>query len=243
MAASDARIRFGSFEADPQTKELFKEGARIPLANQSFIALATLLERPGQLVSREELRQRLWPDNRVVDFEQGMNAIINRLREALGAGPGGAGLIETLPRRGYRFVGTVQVDGRAGTHLSRKASLPAETGRPELMTHLDRGAPSTESANTARLDQRAQPPGPAAAAPIQPTPATLPVSTNTRRPITLAISLGALVVALLGWATASWLTRASHPPLTNLKLTPLTSLVGREVAPDVKPAGDTLLFA
>ena len=82
--ASDGRIRFGSFEADPQTKELFKEGARIPLANQSFIALVTLLERPGQLVSREELRQRLWPDNRVVDFDQGMNAIINRLREALG---------------------------------------------------------------------------------------------------------------------------------------------------------------
>ena len=225
--ASDGRIRFGSFEADPQTKELFKEGARIPLANQSFIALATLLERPGQLVSREELRQRLWPDNRVVDFDQGMNAIINRLREALGTGPGGAGLIETLPRRGYRFVGVVQDGGRAGTHRPGGASLPAEADWPDLTTHPDQGA---------------QPGDPTAATPIQPTPAA-PASNSTRRPRALAITLGALVVALLGWATASWLTRAPHPQLPNLKLTPLTSLVGREVAPNINPAGNTLLFA
>ena len=72
------------------------------------MALAALLERPGQLVSREELRRRLWPENRVVEFDQGLNAIINRLREALGSAAGGVGLIETLPRRGYRFMGTVQ---------------------------------------------------------------------------------------------------------------------------------------
>jgi Tol biopolymer transport system component/DNA-binding winged helix-turn-helix (wHTH) protein len=105
---SAGRIRFGAFEADLEARELLKEGKRIPLANQSFVALAALLERPGQLVSREELRRRLWPENRVVDFEQGLNAIINRLREALGSAPGGVGLIETLPRRGYRFTGTVQ---------------------------------------------------------------------------------------------------------------------------------------
>jgi Tol biopolymer transport system component/DNA-binding winged helix-turn-helix (wHTH) protein len=103
-----SRIRFGGFEADLQSKELFKEGKRISLPNQSFIALATLLERPGQLVSREELRRRVWPENRVVEFDQGLNAIINRLREALGtAAPGAANLIETLPRRGYRFTGRV----------------------------------------------------------------------------------------------------------------------------------------
>src|SRR5690242_385258 len=105
---ADGRIRFGVFEADLESKELFKEGKRVPLANQSFVALATLLERPGQLVSREELRKRLWPDNRVVEFDQGLNAIINRLREAMGDGPAGAGLIETLPRRGYRFIGTLE---------------------------------------------------------------------------------------------------------------------------------------
>jgi DNA-binding winged helix-turn-helix (wHTH) protein len=75
---SDARIRFGVFEADLRSGELFREGRRIALPNQSFLALSALLEQPGQLVSREALRARLWPDNRVVEFEQGLNAIINR---------------------------------------------------------------------------------------------------------------------------------------------------------------------
>jgi DNA-binding winged helix-turn-helix (wHTH) protein len=126
--ASDGRIRFGVFEADLQSKELFKEGRRIPLANQSFVALITLLERPGQLVSREELRRRVWPDDRVVEFDQGLNAIINRLRDALGSGSPGAGLIETLPRRGYRFMGTVEVsrpDQAFHPGLPSRPSLPA----------------------------------------------------------------------------------------------------------------------
>jgi len=104
---SSGRIRFGAFEADLASQELFKDGQRIPLANQSFIALAALLERPGQLVTREELRRRIWPDNRVVEFDQGLNAVINRLREAMGTAPGGESLIETLPRRGYRLAGTL----------------------------------------------------------------------------------------------------------------------------------------
>src|SRR5882757_6839174 len=91
----DGRIRFGAFEADPRSGELFKDGQRVPLPNQSFLALSALRERPGQLVSREELRGRLWPDNRVVEFEQGLNAIINRLREALRDSAGNAQFIET----------------------------------------------------------------------------------------------------------------------------------------------------
>ena len=117
--APDGRIRFGAFEADLQSQELLKEGKRIPLANQCFVVLAALLERPGQLVSREELRRRLWPDNRVVEFEQGLHAIINRLRDALGDGPAGAGMIETLPRRGYRFIGTLQTNQAVKTPRGR----------------------------------------------------------------------------------------------------------------------------
>jgi Tol biopolymer transport system component/DNA-binding winged helix-turn-helix (wHTH) protein len=101
---SSSRIRFGAFEADLASQELFKDGQRIPLANQSFVALAALLERPGQLVTREELRRLIWPDNRVVEFDQGLNAVINRLREALGTALDEHRFIETLPRRGYRFV-------------------------------------------------------------------------------------------------------------------------------------------
>jgi Tol biopolymer transport system component/DNA-binding winged helix-turn-helix (wHTH) protein len=179
-AVPDGRIRFGSFEADLKSKELFKEGTRIPLANQTFIALATLLERPGELVSREELRRRLWPGDRVVEFDQGLHAIINRLREALGEGSDGAGLIETLPRRGYRFIGTVH------------------SGRPA---------------------------GPASAWRLG-----------------AGIAMVALLMGLIGWA----MSRHARPPTTDLeaaKLTPLTSLVGREVAPAVNTRSQRLLFA
>jgi Tol biopolymer transport system component/DNA-binding winged helix-turn-helix (wHTH) protein len=102
-----SRIRFDDFEADLQSQELFRNGALVRLPNQSFLALAALLERPGELVSRDALRIRLWPDNRVVEFEQGLNAIINRLREALGDSADSPKFIETLPRRGYRFIGAL----------------------------------------------------------------------------------------------------------------------------------------
>src|SRR5882672_7565934 len=118
---SAARIRFGAFEADLRSGELFKDGRRIPIANQSFLALSVLLEQPGQVVSRDALRARLWPDNRVVEFEQGLNAIINRLREALGDSAGNARFIETLPRRGYRFIAAIN----AGTDVGAGAEVLA----------------------------------------------------------------------------------------------------------------------
>jgi Tol biopolymer transport system component/DNA-binding winged helix-turn-helix (wHTH) protein len=107
LTAGDSRVAFDVFVADLRTGELFREGQRVVLPNQSFVALAALLERPGELVSREELRARLWPDGRVVEFEQGLNAIINRLREALGDSAGAPKFVETLPRRGYRFIAPV----------------------------------------------------------------------------------------------------------------------------------------
>lgn len=181
---SAGRIGFGAFEADLESQELFKQGKRIPLANQSFVALAALLERPGQLVSREELRRRLWPDNRVVDFDQGLNAIINRLREALGSAPGGVGLIETLPRRGYRFTGTVQ---------RQRAGEPAN--------QHDEG-----------------------------------VSLGRRT----AYGLGILLCLL---AASAVLLALRARPDGSPKLEPLTSLIGREVAPAFTPDGERLLFA
>ena len=110
---ASSRIRFSDFEADLRSQELFRAGSAVRLPNQSFLALAALLERPGELVTREELRNRLWPDNRVVEFEQGLNAIINRLREALGDSAETPRFIETLPRRGYRFIGELMPDAQA----------------------------------------------------------------------------------------------------------------------------------
>ncbi len=126
-ATPSFRIRFAEFEVDLQSQELFRDGALVKLPNQSFQALAALLERPGQLVTREELRTRLWPDKRVVEFEQGLNAIINRLREALGDSAESPKFIETLPRRGYRFVGLPAATSPEGPHqpLSRGTRLAA----------------------------------------------------------------------------------------------------------------------
>jgi cholera toxin transcriptional activator len=118
-AQPDRRYRFGVFEADSATGELRRQGLRIRLKAQPFQLLLMLLERPGELVTREEICRALWPQDTFVDFEHGVNSAINRLREALGDTANNPRFIETLPRRGYRFVAPVQ---RAGEPEIRPAS-------------------------------------------------------------------------------------------------------------------------
>ena len=102
------RIRFGPFEADVHTRELWKSGIRIKLIGQPFEILTVLLSKPGRLVTREELRSRLWPADTFVDFNHGLNAAINKLRDALCDSAENPKYIETLPRRGYRFIASVE---------------------------------------------------------------------------------------------------------------------------------------
>jgi TolB-like protein len=97
--------RFGAFELDARSGELRRRGVAVSLQDQPFRVLLALLQRPGEVVSREELRCRLWPDGTHVDFEHGLNAAIRRLRVALGGDTGEGHVVETVPRRGYRFVG------------------------------------------------------------------------------------------------------------------------------------------
>jgi DNA-binding winged helix-turn-helix (wHTH) protein len=101
---ADAKLRFGPFEADLRTGELWREGTRIPLQDKPFQVLAALLRRPGELVTREELRERLWAGAVFTDFEHGLNKAVNKLRRALDDPADGPRYVETLPRRGYRFV-------------------------------------------------------------------------------------------------------------------------------------------
>ena len=103
--------RFGVFELDTRARELRKQGRRIRLQDQSFHILALLLQRPGEVVTREELREQLWPASVYVDFDHGLNNAIARLRRALGDDAATARFIETLPRLGYRFI--YPVDGAA----------------------------------------------------------------------------------------------------------------------------------
>jgi DNA-binding winged helix-turn-helix (wHTH) protein/tetratricopeptide (TPR) repeat protein len=96
--------RFASFEVDLDGRRLLKHGKPVPLREQSFQVLAALMERPGEIVTREELRKRLWPRDTTVDFEVALNSAVSRLRDALGDAAYAPSVIETIPKRGYRFV-------------------------------------------------------------------------------------------------------------------------------------------
>ena len=101
-------VRFATFEADLSAKELRKAGVKIKVHGQPFEVLAMLLEQPGKIVPREELKQKLWPTDTFVDFDHGVNTAIKRLREALGDSAENPRFVETIPRRGYRFIAPVE---------------------------------------------------------------------------------------------------------------------------------------
>src|ERR1700731_5105182 len=100
--------RFGVYEADAGSGELRKSGVRMRLQDQPFQVLVVLLERSGEVVTREDLRQKLWPSDTFVDFDHSLNTAVNKLREALGDSASGRRYVETLARRGYRFLAPVQ---------------------------------------------------------------------------------------------------------------------------------------
>jgi TolB-like protein/DNA-binding winged helix-turn-helix (wHTH) protein/Tfp pilus assembly protein PilF len=107
MSGTGPRVRFDPFELDAPNGVLRKNGLKLKLQEQPFQILVTLLERPGEVVSRDELRRRLWPSDTFVDFDHSVNTAINRLRDALGDVAERPRFIETVPRRGYRFIGRV----------------------------------------------------------------------------------------------------------------------------------------
>ena len=123
-------VYFDVYEADLRSGELRKQGLRVRLPEQPFRVLAILLEHPGEVVTRESLQKRLWSHGTFVDFEQGLNAAVKRLREALDDSAETPRLIETLPRRGYRFIGAITASPR---QLESLAVLPLEdlSGDPE----------------------------------------------------------------------------------------------------------------
>src|SRR6059036_1066548 len=112
-------VRFGVFEVDLRAGELFKQGIRIKLQQQPFRILALLLEHPGEVVTREDVRQAIWPAGTFVEFDVGVDAAIHKLRTALGDSAENPRLVETLPRRGYRFIATV--DGAIAEEASTTA--------------------------------------------------------------------------------------------------------------------------
>jgi TolB-like protein/Tfp pilus assembly protein PilF len=117
------KIRFGTFELDAGAGELHKHGIKIRIQDLPLQILHMLLEKPGRVVSRDELRSALWPTNSYIDFDQSLNRAINKLRDALGDSAETPQLIETLPRRGYRFIGTLAT---GANRIESLAVLPLE---------------------------------------------------------------------------------------------------------------------
>jgi DNA-binding winged helix-turn-helix (wHTH) protein len=118
-SATTKLSKFGVFEVNPSSRELRKQGVRLKLQDQPFAVLLILLERPGELVTKQELQRRLWPAETFVEFDKGVYNAIKRLRETLGDDADSPRYIETLPRRGYRFIALVETGDRAGKQIER----------------------------------------------------------------------------------------------------------------------------
>ena len=122
-------LRFGSFTVDGRAGEIFKKGKKLEVQPQPMQVLVSLLENAGEVVTREELRQKIWPADTFVDFEHSLNTAIKKLRQALGDNAARPKYIETLPRRGYRFRGKGEASGET-TGASVGASDRANAMRP-----------------------------------------------------------------------------------------------------------------
>ena len=126
-------FRFGTFEVDVRAGELRKQGVRIKLQEQPFRVLTILLRQPGGLVTRDELRSQIWPADTFVDFDNSLNTSINKLREALGDSADSPRFIETLPRRGYRFIEPVSSTDGKGSTISARPTPPTQRWKNVLL--------------------------------------------------------------------------------------------------------------
>src|SRR5580658_5023798 len=133
VTARTRKMRFGAFEVDLRSGELYKHGIRLKLQDQPFQVLAILLEHSGDVVTREELREKLWPADTFVDFDAGLNSAIKKLRDVLADSAEEPRYIETLPRRGYRFIAHVENgDLPAPVPIEKRlATVPPSEPKPE----------------------------------------------------------------------------------------------------------------
>jgi TolB-like protein/DNA-binding winged helix-turn-helix (wHTH) protein/Tfp pilus assembly protein PilF len=223
MSNSDGRpfrVYFSVFDADLRTGELRKRGLKVRLHGQPFQVLAMLLERPGELVTREEIREKLWPQDTFIDFEHSVNSSIKRIREALGDDATAPRFIETLPRHGYRFIAPVETIPPG----------PAPTGNVDAQSAS--ATPTPFPANGGSV-------GPAG---IRATPVTLEpkddadhveAAVRTRRAPRVALATASGVVALmlsliglnvLGIRDRIWPGTAAVPNIKSIAVLPLENL-------------------
>ena len=142
VPSTHASLRFGVFELDTDSRELRKQGVKVHLQEQPFQILQVLLEQPGKVVTREELQQRIWPSDTFVDFDRGLYNAVKKLREALGDSADTPRYVETLSRRGYRFIAAVSGSGSTAVAQTAVTSARSE-GRPNLRIGVALGIGAT----------------------------------------------------------------------------------------------------
>jgi len=199
---SNGLVRFGPYVVDRRRGELCKHDQRIKLSGQPFEVLNLLLERPGELVTREELRQRLWRDDVFVDFERSLNSAVKKLRRALNDDPQQPRYIETYPRKGYRFIGVIEpTAGDSASEISENIHLVTP---PELSMEAPYGASTQENS---------------------------PVTRSSSWKWQLVIGVGVIVAAMVFFAVTKSGNRArtsasGNPPKKNLNLRSSIAVLG-----------------
>ena len=223
-------VRFDTFEADVRTEELFRSGHKIRLPHQSFQILEMLLERPGQLITREELRARLWPAGKFVDHDRALNAAVNRLREALRDSAEQPRFIETLPKRGYRFIAAIRPDPTQAEAVQpgrSSESSPTGTGTSPPMA-----VSGTDAA----------PPAPAARAGLELEPRQAgKAQWQGRLALAGVVVLGAVLLIAVGAVLLAKHNSTRQP--SGRHIVPFASLPGQTVMPTFSPDGTQIAFA
>ena len=222
-------IRFEDFEADLHTEELSKSGTRLRLPHQSFCVLAMLLEKAGQLVTREELQARLWSGSTLIEYDQRLNAAVNRLREALLDSAEAPRFIETLPKRGYRFIAAIEPIPAPSAPASPEPAAELIGDNVAVPPELDIPTPGAVAGDASRLADSAD---------SAPRAGRVPV----RRKVFLA-ALAALGAIGLIAVTITVMTARSTRSVFARQVVPFASLPGKEIAPTFSPDGSQIAFA
>ena len=228
QAQNGSNVRFGVFEANLASAELRKNGQKIKLQEQPFQVLTILLENPGEVVTREQFRDTLWPADTFVDFDHGLNAAIKRLRDALGDSADSPRFVETLARRGYRFIAPVTRAGEREREWARQRRTDGSRRRGDCDSRLLRSAEPPRSHRRLGRDGRSRTSLP---------PRRLDPNFFVRHWL-LALSAAALLVvgSIGGWIAARRLVRKTPQP-SEARLTnnpPDDPIMSVALSPDAK---------
>jgi len=207
-------VRFGPYEADLLSGELRKSGIRLKIQDRPFQILAVLLEQPGQMVTREQLQKRLWAEDTFVDFEHGLNTAINKLRQVLSDEADNPRFIETLPKRGYRFI--APVSGATNLEVTNETPLAAQV---------------TAQVEVARESRFAQ---------VAPTP-TLAAPEKWRFPYYSAIATAVVLVASIALGAWYFINRRGESAWSEIRIAPLNGLP-RQGDAAFSPDGNQVAF-